>query len=200
MAKTETDPAMRYAPIVLAPLDSCYAQGLFELLNDWDVVGMLSEVPWPLRYEDVEKFLRSEHPTTDDFVILANLDAQVGGALDGDVYHPIGVCGVKKPGSSEPPRKMPRLGYWIGRRHWGRGFGTEAVSELIDRAFRMFPHDRVGAGVFKENAASQRVLAKLGFTAKGSKMVTSRSRGGEVEAIDMQITRAEWEAAKARRQ
>ena len=200
MAKTKTDPAICDAHIILAPLDVCYAEGLFAHLNDWDVVRMLSEVPWPLRYEDVETFLSSEHPTTDDFVILANLDAQVGEALDREVFHPIGVCGVKRPGSSEPPRRMPRLGYWIGRPHWGQGFGTEAVAELVDRAFRMYPHDRVGAGVFKENASSQRVLAKLGFTAKGSKMVTSRSRGCEVETVDMQVTRAEWEAAKARRQ
>jgi [ribosomal protein S5]-alanine N-acetyltransferase len=200
MAKTSTNPAMRSARIVLAPLDPCHAQGLFELLNDWNVVRMLSEVPWPLRYEDVETFLNSEHLNTDDFVILANLDPEARGVFEGEVFHPIGVCGVKKPGSSEPPRKMPRLGYWIGRPHWGRGFGTEAVAELVDRAFRSYPHDRVGAGVFSENAASQRVLAKLGFTAKRSKMVTSRSRGGEVEAVDMQITRAEWEAAKARRQ
>ena len=200
MAKTKTDPAIRYARIVLAPLDSCYAQGLFELLDDWDVVRMLSEVPWPLRYEDVETFLSSEHPNTDDFVILASLDVKRRNDFGGEIFRAIGVCGIKRPGTSEPPRKMPRLGYWIGRPHWGRGFGTEAVAELVDRTFRMYPHDRVGAGVFKENAASQRVLAKLGFTAKGSKMVTSRSRGGEVEAVDMQITRAEWEAARARRQ
>jgi [ribosomal protein S5]-alanine N-acetyltransferase len=200
MAKTEKAAAMGVARAYLAPLSPSYAPGLFELLNDWDVVRMLSEVPWPLRYEDVETFLSSEHPNTDDFVILANLDVKRRNEFGGEIFRAIGVCGVKRPGSSEPPRKMPRLGYWIGRPHWGQGFGTEAVAELVDRAFRMYPHDRVGAGVFKENAASQRVLAKLGFTAKGSKMVTSRSRGGEVEAIDMQVTRAEWEAAKARRQ
>jgi len=182
--RVEVETAMRTPRLVLSPLDPRHARALFELLNDWDVVRMLSEVPWPLRYEDVETFLASEHPATEDFIVL-------------DARDPIGVIGIKKPGSGEPPRKMPRLGYWIGRPHWGRGIGTAAVAALVDRAFAKYPHDRVGAGVFRENAASQRVLEKLGFTEVGPKVVQSRSRGGDVEAIDMQITRAKWADAKA---
>jgi RimJ/RimL family protein N-acetyltransferase len=194
----ETKGTMRRGRIILAPLDPCYSAGLFELLNDWDVVRMLSEVPWPLRFEDVETFLRSEHETSDDFVILAVVDPMARGALGGEVFRPIGVCGVKKPRSGEPPRTMPRLGYWIGKSYWGQGFGTEAVAELAERAFRTYPHDRIGAGVFCENTASQRVLRKLGFKAVGTKTVESRSREEAVEVIDMQITRAEWQAARAR--
>jgi RimJ/RimL family protein N-acetyltransferase len=178
---------MRTERLVLAPLDPRHAPALFELLNDWDVVKMLSEVPWPLRYEDVESFLASKHKETEDFIIL-------------DTSGPIGVMGIKKPGSGEVPRKMPRLGYWIGKPHWGRGYGTEAVAALVDHAFATHNHDRVGAGVFCENAASQRLLQKLGFIAVAPKMVQSRARGKAVDAIDMQITRAEWEAAKPRRQ
>jgi [ribosomal protein S5]-alanine N-acetyltransferase len=183
----DVEAAMRTERLAMMPLDPHYAPALFELLNDWDVVKMLSAVPWPLRYEDVESFLASEHKDTEDFIVVA-------------ASGPIGVMGIKKPGSGEVPRKMPRLGYWMGKPHWGRGYGTEAVAALIDHAFAMYPNDRVGAGVFRENTASQRVLQKLGFTAAGPKTVESRSRGEAVEAIDLQITRAAWEAAKARRQ
>ena len=178
---------MRTERLALTPLDPRHAQALFELLNDWDVVKMLSEVPWPLRYEDVESFLTKNAGVTYSFILTHGLE-------------PIGVMAVKPPGSGEPPRQMPRLGYWIGRRHWGHGYGTEAIGVLVDRAFATYPHDRVGAGVFKENAASQRVLQKLGFAPVGPKIIESRSRGGPVDAIDMQVTRAEREAAKARRQ
>jgi [ribosomal protein S5]-alanine N-acetyltransferase len=183
----DVEAAMRTKRLALAPLDPRHAPALFELLNDWDVVKMLSAVPWPLRYEDVESFLASEHLETEDFIIFT-------------ASGPIGVMGIKKPGSGEVPRKMPRLGYWLGKPHWGCGYGTEAVGALVDHAFAVYPHDRVGAGVFRENAASQRVLQKLGFTAAGRKTIESHSRGEAVEAIDLQITRAEWEAAKARRQ
>jgi [ribosomal protein S5]-alanine N-acetyltransferase len=180
--------AMRTKRIALTPLDPRYAGALFALLNDWDVVRMLSEVPWPLRFEDVQTFLASEHEAADDFVILNGDD-------------PIGVCAVKKPGSGEPPRKMPRLGYWIGKRHWGKGYATEAIGVLVERPFAAHPSaERVGAGVFHDNPASRRVLEKLGFSAVASKPAMSRSRGGMVETVDMQITLAEWMASKARRQ
>jgi len=177
--------AGRTPRLVFSPLDVRHAGALFELLNDWDVVKMLSEVPWPLSYGDVESFLARNADAKDDFILMHESS-------------PIGVMGVKAPGTGDPPRKMPRLGYWIGRKYWRRGFGAEAVSALVDHAFARCPHDRVGAGVFRENTASQRVLQKLGFTAIGPKVTHSRSRGANVEAIEMQITRAEWTDAKAR--
>ncbi len=172
--------------LALAPLDPRYADALFALMNDWAVVGMLSEVPWPLRYEDVATFLAAEHTATKNFVILS------GGT-------PIGVCGVKRPGSGEPPRTMPRLGYWIGRRHWGKGYATEAIGALVDHAFAIHDAERVGGGTFHDNPASRRVLEKLGFSAAGHKTVISRSRGGAVEVVDMQITRDTWAERQGRR-
>ena len=149
---------------------------------------MLAEVPWPLRLEDTVQFIASmPSPSTDDFAILVPSG-------------PIGVATVKKPGSGDPPRTMPRLGYWIGRKYWRQGYGTEAIGALVDYAFRTYPSARVGGGVFHDNAASRALLEKLGFTARGLGSCTSRSRGGTVETVDMQITRGEWSEASARRQ
>lgn len=168
--------------VVLAPLAPDYAGPLYAQMNDWGVVGMLAEVQWPLELEHVKEFLASEpSASADNFAFL------VGGAA-------IGVGGVKKPGTGDPPRQMPRLGYWIGREHWGHGYGTEAVGRLVTHAFAVHPHDRVGAGAFKDNTASQRVLAKLGFRVMGAKEAHSRSRGGSVPTVEMQITRDEWRA------
>ena len=187
VARAEGAERLARAPrIGLSPLDPRHADTLFELLNDWDVVRMLSEVPWPLRREDVASFLSSEHAATDDFIMLAGRE-------------PIGVCAVKKPGSGNPPRKMPRLGYWIGQKYWGRGYGTEAIGALVDRAFDTYPVERVGAGIFHDNPASRRVLEKLGFSKIGTGLAGSVSRGREVETIEMQVTRAEWSAARAKR-
>ena len=175
---------MRTPRLVLSPLDPRYAAPLFELLNDWDVVRMLAEVPWPLGYADVETFLRRDPGGTDAFVILGDLG-------------PIGVASFKRPGSGEPPRKMPRLGYWIGRRHWGRGYGAEAVGALVDHAFRNDAGERIGAGVFHDNPASRRLLEKLGFSEVGRYLTHSASRAAEVETADMQLTRAKWAEARA---
>jgi RimJ/RimL family protein N-acetyltransferase len=94
---------------------------------------------------------------------------------------------------------MPRLGYWIGRSHWGRGYATEAVAALADYAFRTYPQDRIGAGVFEDNPASRRVLEKLGFSRAGGHMLQCRAREEAVAVEDMQTTRARWLARTRRR-
>ena len=58
------------------------------------------------------------------------------------------------------------LGYWIARRHWGRGIATEASRALLDIA-RTLRLPRLQASHFLDNPASGRVLEKLGFEPVG---------------------------------
>jgi RimJ/RimL family protein N-acetyltransferase len=51
------------------------------------------------------------------------------------------------------------IGYWIGRRFWGRGVATEAVSQFI----RVVPARPLWAWVVEHNRGSIRVLQKCGF-------------------------------------
>jgi RimJ/RimL family protein N-acetyltransferase len=224
--------------LTLAPLQAEYAAPLFELLNDWEVVKMLSEVSWPLRLEDTQDFIASlPSAATDDFAILMRNAAGVGkshpnpvilrcnddavgiaskddpasnacfeGPLRGAPQHeegglgfqPVGVASIKKSGSGEPPRQMPRLGYWIGRKYWRHGYGTEAIGALVDYAFRTYPVERIGAGVFHDNPASRGLLEKLGFSAMGSGSTYCRSRNSTMETVDMQTTRSAWAAREGR--
>jgi [ribosomal protein S5]-alanine N-acetyltransferase len=58
------------------------------------------------------------------------------------------------------------LGYAIDREHTGRGIGTAAVSQAVDHAWDGGLH-RVQAAVSPDNAASLRVLEKVGFRREG---------------------------------
>lgn len=55
------------------------------------------------------------------------------------------------------------LGYYLGRRAWGRGLATEIARELMRHAFVDLRLQRVVAVVRPENDASKRVLAKAGL-------------------------------------
>jgi ribosomal-protein-alanine N-acetyltransferase len=59
------------------------------------------------------------------------------------------------------------LGYTLGRAYWGRGYATEAGTALLAEAFGPLGLDEVLAVTRPQNAGSQRVLRKLGFTADG---------------------------------
>jgi RimJ/RimL family protein N-acetyltransferase len=52
------------------------------------------------------------------------------------------------------------VGYWLGREHWGKGIATEALRAFLD----VDPHRPLTARVANHNAASLRVLEKVGFT------------------------------------
>jgi ribosomal-protein-alanine N-acetyltransferase len=59
------------------------------------------------------------------------------------------------------------LGYWLNEADTGKGLATRAVGRLIEVAFGDLRLHRIQAGTLVDNVASQRVLAKHGFTRFG---------------------------------
>src|SRR5262245_2634278 len=60
------------------------------------------------------------------------------------------------------------LGYWIGKPYWGMGYATEAVGAVILHALETDGFAYLTAGHFQNNPASERMIAKFGFTPQGS--------------------------------
>jgi RimJ/RimL family protein N-acetyltransferase len=77
------------------------------------------------------------------------------------------------------------IGYYLGRRAWGRGLATELAHALVDRAFDELGLDRLVAVVRPENEASKRVLAKTGLHPEGF----ARHYGADVEVWALQASR-----------
>ncbi len=56
------------------------------------------------------------------------------------------------------------LGYRLAREYWGKGFATECGRAWVEAAFATFGLDRVVAFAHPDNAASIRVMTKLGMS------------------------------------
>jgi RimJ/RimL family protein N-acetyltransferase len=63
--------------------------------------------------------------------------------------------------------RRAELGYWLAAATWGHGIATEAVRALVDFGFRELALARIFAHVLDGNAASMRVLEKLGLEREG---------------------------------
>jgi RimJ/RimL family protein N-acetyltransferase len=78
----------------------------------------------------------------------------------------VGDCGFVRWREGKPDER-PELAYGYSRAAWGQGYATEAARAAVDWAFATLPFDEIVAVTHPANAASQRVLTKLGFVAAG---------------------------------
>ena len=63
--------------------------------------------------------------------------------------------------------KSAEIGYVIHPDYWGMGYASEAVSAILAYGFDDLELTRIGAVVFLENGASNRLLKNLGFQREG---------------------------------
>lgn len=117
--------------------------------------GVSDRFPWPYTRADGEAFLAGKV-----------VDFETGPAfaieLDGEACGSIGA----RPGQGER-RHSAEFGYWLGRRHWGRGVMTRIVAAFAPWAVRELRLYRLQASVLDFNTGSARVLEKNGFAEEG---------------------------------
>lgn len=125
---------------------------LHALLDDEAIVRNLACAPWPYGPDEARSFAASaqgmRHPQ-----FFVTLPGATGTRL-------IGCAGlVEEDGETV-------IGYWIARQHWNNGYATEAVRALLSLAPTL-GHRRIVGRHFIDNAASARVLSKVGFRPTG---------------------------------
>jgi RimJ/RimL family protein N-acetyltransferase len=59
--------------------------------------------------------------------------------------------------------KTAELGYYIAKKHWGKGFASKSIAMITQYGFESLNYIRIFAGVFEYNKASMRVLEKNGY-------------------------------------
>jgi RimJ/RimL family protein N-acetyltransferase len=96
------------------------------------------------------------------------------------------------------------LGYRLRRSAWGRGYATEGARALIRRGFKELGARRVYATTYEFNAASRRVMEKLGMRLVRSFRLAADDLAGagtfaggarevwEGDEVEYAITREEW--------
>ena len=152
---------------VLRPLRESDAPALAAHANDRDVWRNLRDAfPHPYALEDAIAYVA--HVRRDPRPIVFGI------VVDGEAAGTIGLV----PGD-DIARATAEIGYWLGRRHWGRGIATEAVRAVTRHAVATLGLHRVFAVPFVHNAASCRVLEKAGYVREG-RMRRSAVKDGDV--------------------
>ena len=116
--------------------------------------------------------------------------AEFGETRDGhaaDAVRRIGMVAVQ-----DADYKRPELGYWLIPEVHDEGYGTEAVSLLVDYAFRTYDAPAVGAGAFGFNDASRGLLESLGFSEEGRRRKFVFVDGAHRDMVQYGLLREEW--------
>jgi ribosomal-protein-alanine N-acetyltransferase len=87
-----------------------------------------------------------------------------------------------------------RVGLLLGEDFWGRGIISRAIKQAVQFAFDNFDIDRVFARPFGSNLASQRVLAKNGFTMEAHLKQTLSKNGVTDDELIYAIRKNEWKS------
>lgn len=107
----------------------------------------------------------------------------------------IGSCGLAY---LEGDHRHCMLGISIGDKdHWGKGYGEDAVSVLLDYAFDHLNMHRVHLGVFATNARAQGLYRKLGFVDEGTDRESIFKDGRYIDNIRMSILDREWKRGQS---
>ncbi|MFO0801687.1 MAG: GNAT family N-acetyltransferase [Gemmataceae bacterium] len=125
--------------------------------------------------------LWEHHKTLDDTRVFVR-DYALGRYAEG-VPEPLAICIKEQPIGScgsfwaSYPHRTMEIGYWLAEPYWGRGIIVEAVRELVRYSFDSLKPKRIQARVIEGNAASIRVLEKLGFRFEGTHRSAILRRG-----------------------
>jgi RimJ/RimL family protein N-acetyltransferase len=159
------------------------AKGVAALANDRRIAESTARIPHPYRLADAESWIAGTNSQPGEQTFLITL-------ANGTV---IGGCGFDL--RDEAP--LPEIGYWLGARHWGKGYATEAVRALIDHAFGDLDHKALQSWVRVTNPGSRRVLEKCGFQWTGVGLGRIRALGSSVPVDRFRLERGIWSALKS---
>jgi len=136
--------------LILRPLVETDADAIYAMRNDADVMRYIREPQ--NRAESVNWIeLVSSRWATEQIGFCAVLEKSSGEFA--------GWCGLwqlKETGETE-------VGYAVAKKFWGKGYATEAATEFLHYAFEQLQSEKIVAVAQPENAASRRVMEKLGM-------------------------------------
>lgn len=114
-------------------------------------------IPYPYKLEYAKDWIKkcltkNKEREIADMVFVIEIDGEACGAID--------LRKIEKNHKAE-------TGYWLARKHWGKGIISEAIKLVTDFGFKDLKLKRISAKVYSFNPASRRVLEKNGFELEG---------------------------------
>jgi RimJ/RimL family protein N-acetyltransferase len=182
---TLTTPILRTTRLRLRPFTEADADLLFALHSSTHVMRYWDSAPWNDR-ACAERFIAKCGRIADEGTgARVAIDRASDGAF-------VGWCGLT---NWDPDNRSASLGYCLDPAMWGHGYATEAAHALLQWAFDTLDLNRVQAEADTRNAASGRVLEKIGFVREGTLREDCVVNGEVSDSWLFGLLRREWRSS-----
>jgi RimJ/RimL family protein N-acetyltransferase len=155
--------------LILRSLDPMLAQGAYAAwMRDPEVTRYLEVRFDPPDARRLEAFIATMNASEDNLLLGLFPRAELGRHI-----------GNIKLGPIDRRHRVAALGIAIGERgYWGRGLATQAIAAVSEHALSALELERIEAGFYADNLASQQAFLRAGFTVEG-RLRASRAWGHE---------------------
>jgi RimJ/RimL family protein N-acetyltransferase len=159
------------------------AGDIYAHIKGREIARWTRALPHPYPKDGAEKFIRkSQRQWRDKKVFNFGIVLKETGKVIGG----IGLVRV------DWKHQCAELGYWIGRKYWGKGLITEATRLMLKFGFHELKLHRIYAAAFESNIGSCRVLEKCGFQLEGIRREAVVKYKKRHNFIDYGILRSEF--------
>jgi RimJ/RimL family protein N-acetyltransferase len=180
-------PSLHTSRLQLRPFNNSDANALFALHSNAYVLRYWDSPPWV------------ERSRAELFIATCRQIAEAGTGTrlavdrvsDGTF---IGWCGLTQ---WNQDFRSSSLGYCFDNAEWGHGYATEAARGLLQWGFDTLELNRVQAETDTRNAASARVLEKLGFVREGTLREDCVVNGEVSDSWVYGLIKREWRPSSA---
>ena len=176
-------PTLHTVRLQLRPFNDSDANALFALHSNAYVLRYWDSPPWSNRLR-AERFI-----TTCRQIAEAGTGTRLAVDRVSDAAF-IGWCSLTR---WNPDYRSASMGYCFDDAAWGQGYATEAARALLEWAFDTLDLNRVQAETDTRNAASARVLEKLGFVREGTLREDCVVNGEVSDSWVYGLIRREWQ-------
>jgi len=136
--------------LILRPMNARDVNAIFAMRSDIDVMRFIRE---PQSRDESANWIKlvSSRWKREEIGFCAMLEK-----LSQEFVGWCGIWQLQETGELE-------IGYAVAKQFWGRGFATEAALRFLDYAFENLGNEKTVAVTRPENAASRRVMEKIGM-------------------------------------
>ncbi len=186
----ERFPMLRTDRLVLREFTLEDAPELYRIARAREVARTMLRHPHPYEEGEAERWIRGLRPMFDagigtTFAVVLREGGPLVGTVSLYTRAKDGTAVLGEEGTG-------LLGFWIGVPYWNKGFASEAVSEVVRYGFKERGLQRIRANHFGSNAASGRVLRRVGMSHVGTRPNYYEKWGNEEDREEYVLLAQDW--------